>query len=39
MIQTIKVNIPGHLTVELLSAFDFSLEQHFVNFTTFNPLK
>lgn len=35
MIQTIN---PGHLAIELLSAFDYSFEQHFVTFTTWSLL-
>jgi len=34
MKQNIKVNVPGHVTIELLSAFDYSFELYFVNLAT-----
>lgn len=32
MTQKIRANTPGHLTIERSSAFDYSIELHFVNF-------
>ena len=34
MTENIRANIPGCLTIELLSAFDYSAELHFVNLAT-----
>lgn len=34
MTQNIRANIPEHLTIELLSASDYSVELHLVNLAT-----